>query len=295
MMLEPIFQTLQTSPVFTPLTESEKKALAAQGTIREYAVDEEVFSTEQEGDAFYMVLSGELFLRLRNNDRRFLKPGALFGEVSIFDERTRTGTVRVREKTQLARFEKDLLFKTERLGSALQLKLVQLLSRHMVSYFYKDAPSIRELIRQGESEKVEFKKSASSEEDARLELVQNIVSMANNKGGTILIGVENDGRIVGVNRSKAFKDSVALSLENLMKSKLGQYEGTLFSISTETIENHCVMRIDCESSPHVIIWREKKGDAYEEILWVRTNTENTRIRSLSDCARYMEKRCRESR
>ena len=52
---------------------------------------------------------------------------------------------------------------------------------------------IRDLIRQGENAEVEFKKTVSS----LPKIAKTISSMANTKGGTLLIGVDDNGMVVG--------------------------------------------------------------------------------------------------
>ena len=56
-----------------------------------------------------------------------------------------------------------------------------------------------EIIRTGESSKVEFKK----EDVHPVALAEEIVAFANLEGGTILIGVGDDGTITGCNRKEA--------------------------------------------------------------------------------------------
>ena len=56
--------------------------------------------------------------------------------------------------------------------------------------------TVREMITGGESAAVEFKR-----DDIRPEqLAREVVAMANQQGGTILLGVEDDGTISGIKR-----------------------------------------------------------------------------------------------
>ncbi|WP_203218964.1 RNA-binding domain-containing protein [Geoglobus acetivorans] len=56
-----------------------------------------------------------------------------------------------------------------------------------------DLGFILKLIREGESEKIEFKRSATGD------INREICAFANAEGGYILIGVDDDGNIVGCN------------------------------------------------------------------------------------------------
>jgi len=56
------------------------------------------------------------------------------------------------------------------------------------------ASTIKELIRNGEDSKVEFKKTLSQLE----KIAKTLVSFANSKGGTVLIGIQDDKQVIGV-------------------------------------------------------------------------------------------------
>ncbi|UOQ77460.1 ATP-binding protein [Hymenobacter sp. 5516J-16] len=53
---------------------------------------------------------------------------------------------------------------------------------------------LRELIRQGEGERLEFKKRTTHP----TRIARTLASLANTHGGRVLVGVDDDGRIVGV-------------------------------------------------------------------------------------------------
>lgn len=55
-------------------------------------------------------------------------------------------------------------------------------------------PSIREIIRGGENSLVEFKRQVSSLE----KIAKTLVSFANSKGGTLLVGVADNGTVEGI-------------------------------------------------------------------------------------------------
>lgn len=52
--------------------------------------------------------------------------------------------------------------------------------------------NIQERIASGESEEVEFKASFGKE------VIETLCAFANHRGGVVLVGVENSGRIVGI-------------------------------------------------------------------------------------------------
>ncbi|UOG72985.1 ATP-binding protein [Hymenobacter tibetensis] len=55
-------------------------------------------------------------------------------------------------------------------------------------------PDLHSLIRQGEGERLEFKKKTTHP----TRISRTLVSLANTHGGQVLVGVDDDGRIVGV-------------------------------------------------------------------------------------------------
>ena len=58
--------------------------------------------------------------------------------------------------------------------------------------------NIRQLIKNGENDKVEFKREIG---DDKSEFVETVVSFANGQGGTILLGIDDRANIVGINDS----------------------------------------------------------------------------------------------
>ncbi len=64
--------------------------------------------------------------------------------------------------------------------------------------------NIKNLVLMGEGERLEFKQELPKN---RVELAETIVAFANNRGGIILLGVDDNGRIVGVSNMKS-KDTI---------------------------------------------------------------------------------------
>jgi hypothetical protein len=79
---------------------------------------------------------------------------------------------------------------------------------------------IRELIRHGETETVEFKEKISKPE----EFVETVVAFANTKGGIILLGVDDHSKVIGLPENG--------------------YEDTI----TNILRSHCSPQVNCEMS-----------------------------------------------
>ncbi len=71
---------------------------------------------------------------------------------------------------------------------------------------------IEDIISHGESETVEFKRGLGE----RREILETIVAFANRSGGIILIGVEDDGSVVGVSIGKGTVESLVNDIRQLI-------------------------------------------------------------------------------
>ena len=70
--------------------------------------------------------------------------------------------------------------------------------------------TVNDLIINGESQNVEFKLAASSAKD----LAREIVAFANTCGGTIIIGVDDKGKTIGVSDFKATEQVITNALSH---------------------------------------------------------------------------------
>ena len=70
--------------------------------------------------------------------------------------------------------------------------------------------TLRNLIKKGESQAVEFKQAASSAKD----LAREIAAFANTCGGTIVIGVDDGGEIVGVRDFRKAEQTITNALNH---------------------------------------------------------------------------------
>jgi len=135
------------------------------------------------------------------------------------------------------------------------------------------ALSLQDLIGSGESVQIEFKSSLrlnrhTRQHDARMEfaVLKTIAAFLNTHGGTLVIGVMDDGQPVGI-EDDGFEneDRMALHLVSLLKAKLGPQ--TLMYIHPR-FEDHdaCrVMVVECARAGSPVFVR----DANVETFYVR--------------------------
>ena len=116
--------------------------------------------------------------------------------------------------------------------------------------------NIQEIVERGESGTVEFKSSLrmnmyTNKKDGRLEhsVLKTLAGFLNRDGGTLLIGVADDGSSLGIEADQ-FKseDSMSLHLTNLVKSRMDPIAMTEIRIDYGTYQDHRIMRVVCNPS-----------------------------------------------
>lgn len=114
---------------------------------------------------------------------------------------------------------------------------------------------LQDLIADGESNVLEFKESArwshGTDKKGKSEqiIAKSVAGFMNSEGGTLLIGVRDDGSVGGLDRdydtlSKANRDGYELFLTQLIKDKLTGPSATLCHISFHDVDGNDVCRVD---------------------------------------------------
>jgi hypothetical protein len=117
---------------------------------------------------------------------------------------------------------------------------------------------IQNLIELGESKTLEFKQRLGLDvqtgvrerkiEDAAL---KTIVAFLNSSGGTLLIGVADNGAIGGINNEIAqfkTKDKFTLHFKDLLKTRVGSQFFNFIDYEILDIEGLKILRVDCKAS-----------------------------------------------
>ncbi len=158
------------------------------------------------------------------------------------------------------------------------------------------------MIEEGESYSLEFKSTirtnlASGEQDRRMEtaVLKTIVAFLNSEGGTLLVGVADDGNILGVDiESFDNRDKMNLHITHLISARIGDefipfikfYEidyGT-----KESGVDKIVVRFDCEPTSSPVFLQDPK-DKNSEIYFVRSGPSTVELTGI-DLLRYVENR-----
>jgi len=125
------------------------------------------------------------------------------------------------------------------------------------------------LIRKGETSTLEFKESLSldikktefgkdyspkKEKYIEKNVLKTIVAFINSKGGTLLVGVRNDGFVKGIDDElkcfhKGNEDNFLLYFKNLLKDKIGAKFYDFFDSNIVNVQGKKVLEIECKHSP----------------------------------------------
>lgn len=170
----------------------------------------------------------------------------------------------------------------------------QFMESHLISMKIKGL-DVKSLIEQGENNKLEFKAGLVSDNQEKgygLEeaVVKTVAGFLNADGGTLLIGVSDKGKVIGIERNfknlvKPNRDRFELRLTNLIKGKIGGDSLSLLAIDYETIDDKTVCAVKIGSSPHPA-YAKLNG---KERLFVRLQN-STRELEGAESANYLNKR-----
>ena len=137
------------------------------------------------------------------------------------------------------------------------------------------------LIDDGESEAVEFKATLrinlhTGEPDKRMEMavLRTLAGFLNTNGGTLVVGVSDDGTPVGVEVDKfSNEDRMSLHLVNIVKVRLGPRAMTAMHVHFENYEDARVLIVRCPRPMAPVF--VKDGDV--ERFFVRTGPSTTEL------------------
>ena len=155
-------------------------------------------------------------------------------------------------------------------GSILVLGIITWLADHF-GWRTSPPPSAAELIAGGESSRVEFKSTArwnvhTEAKDDRIELVigKTVAGFLNGEGGTVIIGVDDDGKPVGLAHDlKLMKapdlDRYEVWLTDYLERTLGKPALAFVSVRFEPYAGEDVVLIDVSPADGPVFLDEPKG------------------------------------
>ena len=163
--------------------------------------------------------------------------------------------------------------------------------------------SLEDLIAEGESDELEFKSTlrwdlVEGAVNKKLEdvIIKTLAAFANSQGGTLLIGIGDNGDILGLepdysSLGGADRDKFELHLRNL----LNQQFGTSFVVSKITVKFHelgdkevCQLETTKSNEPVIVKFKDKNGQPVEK-FYARNGNQSQEI-PLSEMNAYLKER-----
>lgn len=141
-------QRLLAVSLFATLTPRELGIIDSMMHERHYLADEIVFDEGEEGQAFYVLLSGRVRIsRSVGNDTEMiaeLEAGNFFGDLALLDNTPRSAQARAAENCDIAVFFRadfsSLLESNAVIGYKISLELARLISRRLRTMMANSAP-----------------------------------------------------------------------------------------------------------------------------------------------------------
>jgi hypothetical protein len=149
-----------------------------------------------------------------------------------------------------------------------------------------------ELIKSGEGQTVEFKSTArvnvhTGQADPRLEhvILKTVCGFLNAEGGTLFVGVDDEGNAVGIDPdlatlgSKANVDGYELFLRQLLETGLSVPTAATVRIRFEPIHNQTVCLVRTSASGRPVFAKPVKGQAGADTseFWVRIGNQTRQL------------------
>ncbi|MFB2645739.1 RNA-binding domain-containing protein [Raphidiopsis sp. BLCC-F218] len=135
---------------------------------------------------------------------------------------------------------------------------------------------ISELVKMPEGQKLEYKstlqwdvKQKCKNEQLRFSVLKTIAAFLNSEGGTLIIGVEDNRKILGLENdlsllSQGSVDQFEQTIVNLITERIGTHFMSLIKIRFESIDDRIVCAIDVKKSEKIAVLsgKDKKEELY---------------------------------
>jgi hypothetical protein len=144
------------------------------------------------------------------------------------------------------------------------------LKNFLFDQYLRGHRSAEELIRRGESKTLEFKstlrwslkENRQDDKGVTHAVLKTIGAFLNTEGGDLLIGVADDGSIVGIERDQLENDDKFMRhLSQVVRNGLGDRAGTCIDPKTQVVENKTVCVVSCQRSPEPVFLKWKGMEA----------------------------------
>jgi DNA-binding response OmpR family regulator len=195
---------------------------------------------------------------------------------------------RVSVQLEVHQKQKQLLEQNRELAKALK-KNLQMSAGEMNA----GADRIKSLIDSGESDRVEFKstlrrnlKTGSSDKRIEKAWLKSVVAFLNTDGGVLLVGIEDDGSILGMAADQfANEDKYLLHVNNRIKQHIGLEFAGFIRYQLVPVDQKKVLMVECQPSLSPVFL--KMGN--EEDFFIRVGPGSRQL-STSEVLSYVSNR-----
>ena len=146
----------------------------------------------------------------------------------------------------------------------------EVLKNFLFDQYLRSHRNAEELIQRGESKTLEFKSTLrwSLKEDRQDDkgvthaVLKTVAAFLNTEGGDLLIGVADDGSIVGIERDQLESDDKFMRhLTQVVRNGLGDRAGTCIDPKTQIVQGKTVCLVSCQRSPEPVFLKWKGMEA----------------------------------
>jgi len=153
--------------------------------------------------------------------------------------------------------------------------------------------ALKNRITNGETLKLEFKSSLRwnflakrDDLEIELEVLRTISAFCNSEGGELLIGVNNDRNIIGIDHDHfSDHDKFLLHLRNLIASRLIPNMLPHVKYEIETVDNEILCHVICKQSSEDVWVREGKNEG-DLFFYIRSGPSSSRLNG-RDASHYI--------
>jgi DNA-binding response OmpR family regulator len=227
-----------------------------------------------------------IFLTALQDTREKVK-GLSLGAIDFITKPFDTDEVLARVKRQV---------EAQRMSFDLQLKnrqLAQALENRSGPKAEQERDSVAELIRSGESDRLEFKstmrwnlKTDKADRAVEKAWLKTLVAFLNTDGGTLLVGVDDDGTVVGIAPDRfESEDKYRLHVNNRIKEHIGLGNAACIRYELKAVGDRKVLVVHCRPSPQPVFLKMGK----EEEFFVRIGPGSRKL-TPSEIVAYVNRR-----
>jgi Schlafen, AlbA_2 len=125
-------------------------------------------------------------------------------------------------------------------------------------------------IAQGESDSLEFKstlrwnlKADKPGKEIELACMKTLAAFLNSEGGTLMVGVEDNGNILGIEADHfPNEDKFLLHFNNLIRQHLGLEHAKYIHFAVKKVRTHSVLVVDCQKSDKPVFLTDKDTEDF---------------------------------